>query len=96
MDLIISIYISKRNELVPLHTTRSVHPKNRIRGLIGGCLRAYWLQNTPRKDFYKMAILLACQLIVRSYTLENLLSLLQYQKPDSPTYYELYPRTQML
>jgi hypothetical protein len=53
------------------------HPKNMIRGLIFGRLRAYWLQNSHQEDFYKMAGLLARRLIARGYTPEKLLPLFQ-------------------
>jgi hypothetical protein len=55
----------------------SAHPKNMIRDLVYGRLRAYWLQNTYKKDFYRMAGLLARRLIVRGYTLEYLLPFFQ-------------------
>jgi hypothetical protein len=51
----------------------SAHPTNMIRGLIFGRLRAYWLQNTRRQDFYHMATLLARRLMARGYTLPQLL-----------------------
>ena len=53
----------------------SAHPKNMIRGLVFGRLRAYWLQNTRRQDFYRMATLLARRLMARGYTLQQLLPL---------------------
>jgi hypothetical protein len=53
----------------------SAHPRNMLRGLIFGRLRAYWLQNTYRKDFIRMATLLARRLIARGYILAQLMPL---------------------
>jgi hypothetical protein len=53
----------------------SAYPKNMIRGLVFGRLRAYWLQNTRLIYFYHMASLLAKRLIARGYTLQQLLQL---------------------
>jgi hypothetical protein len=55
----------------------SAHPKNMLRGLIFGRLRAYWLQNTYIQDFEHMATLLAKRLLARGYKLDQLLPLFQ-------------------
>ena len=50
----------------------SAHPEKMLRSLIFGRLRAYWLQNTHRSDFFKMAVLLARRLMARGYSFQAL------------------------
>ena len=50
----------------------SAHPEKMLRSLIFGRLRAYWLQNTHRSDFFKMAVLLARRLMARGYSFQTL------------------------
>jgi hypothetical protein len=46
----------------------SAHPEGLLRGLIFGRLRAYWYQNTKRRNFVKMAQHLANRLVARRYS----------------------------
>jgi hypothetical protein len=46
----------------------SAHPEGLLRGLIFGRLRAYWYQNTNKRNFVKMAQLLANRLFARGYS----------------------------
>ena len=46
----------------------SAHPQGLLRGLIFGRMRAYWHQNTEKKNFVRMAKLLAQRLIARGYS----------------------------
>jgi hypothetical protein len=46
----------------------SAHPQGLLRGLIFGRMRAYWHQNTDKKNFVRMAKLLAQRLIARGYS----------------------------
>jgi hypothetical protein len=46
----------------------SAHPQGVLRSLVFGRLQAYWHQNTEKKNFVKMAALLAQRLMARGYS----------------------------
>jgi hypothetical protein len=46
----------------------SAHPGGLLQGLIFGRMRAYWYQNTEKKNFVRMAKLLSQRLIARGYS----------------------------
>jgi hypothetical protein len=46
----------------------SAHPEGLLRGLIFGRMRAYWIQNTDKKNFVRMARLLCQRLMARGYS----------------------------
>jgi hypothetical protein len=46
----------------------SAHPEGMLRGLVFGRLRSYWIQNTEKKNFVKMAKLLSERLVARGYS----------------------------
>jgi hypothetical protein len=53
----------------------SAHPQGLLRGIVFGRMRAYWNQNTEKKNFVRMAKLLAQRLIVRGYSKKLLIPL---------------------
>jgi hypothetical protein len=53
----------------------SAHPEGLLRGLVFGRLRAYWYQNTEKRNFVKMAKLLANRLVARGYSKQLLIPL---------------------
>jgi hypothetical protein len=70
----------------------SAHPKNMLRGLVFGRLRAYWIQNTAKSNYTRMASLLARRLMARGYTLEQLLPL--FTEADARLQLQMNPKRQ--
>jgi len=55
----------------------SVHPPNMLKGLIFGCLWAYWKQTTDKDDFLHFATLLGKRLIAWGWPKTTVIPLMQ-------------------